>query len=69
MHKRYSVGQSNDWLAAVAANLEAEAALIGRDPLLICDIKGKKQTLQARHTLYNTTVVELVCALSKKKEV
>lgn len=39
-------------MAAVAANLEAEAALIGQDPLLICYIKGKKQTLQARHTLY-----------------
>ena len=39
-------------MAAVAANLEFEAALIGQDPLLICDIKRKKQNLQARHTPY-----------------
>ena len=36
----------------MAANLEAEAALIGQDPLLIYDMKRKKQNLQARHTLY-----------------
>lgn len=70
MHKRYSVGQSNDWLAAVAANLEAAAALIGQDPLLICDIKGKKQNLQARHTLYILQLsLNSFVHFSKKREV
>ena len=54
MHKRYSVGWSNmiDWQLWQPISEALVAAVLGGDPLLICDIK--KRNKFSRHDMQTT---------------